>query len=306
MHTDTIITAGKGGVGKTTIATAIALYGSSTGKKTGLIDFDGGHSITNTLLLPEIASNSIFDVTENLSIAVIDPTKYEDILSVKRSKGSVEQYLAQFPGHLGIVPFADMANAFFGLPTDTPGAQKFAMLVSVMIEMRRRDFHRILIDVEPTAGFQQLLNRAGSTARSLKNLQGRGVRFLSSLHWPDVTSYLKGDYIRNINDYTKELIEAVELIKEACYVLVCTPEAGPVNQTFTVRTIIENFGGKVKGCVVNNVRNESHETVPITHLGKHEIPVVLVQNVRDLHSVDPDLRKGILLGMGSKVHQSLL
>lgn len=109
---------GKGGVGKTNSAVALALLFSQQGKKTAIVDYDGGHSVKNTLGLDrEVAVNTVQEVEPNLHISVIENTDYVSIAESRGQGESLDKYLKQFPADLGILPLADMVNAFFGVPT---------------------------------------------------------------------------------------------------------------------------------------------------------------------------------------------
>ena len=300
------IPAGKGGVGKTFIATSYACFLSSRHSKTGLIDYDGGHSVKNTLGLKEaIPANTIFKVHTDLSVVVIDNVKYINITDAKNRGMKLEDYLAQFPADFGIIPFADMINQFFGVPTDTPALQKFATLVSNVIALKKIGCTDIVIDVEPTAGLERLLNNADSMIRSLNRLNDTGKIFLNILgaKWPDIKGYIKSDYIKKIKSYTENIRITVEAIKKACFLLVCIPELGPANQTFEVRKIIEDFGGKIYGCVVNNIRYEKHENFVIDQLKRHELPLLKILHNNDLQLHQKE-RSEILLGIGQNVFEA--
>ena len=251
------ISAGKGGVGKTFVSTSLAVFLASTNQKTAIIDYDGGHSVKNTLgHNGEIRPNKIVQVKDNLSVVVIDNKKYKNITEAKDEGWNLDKYLSQFPDDFGIIPFADMVTQFFGVPTDTPALDKFATLVSSIIALQKDDVKNIIVDVEPTAGLERLLVNAESMTRSLGRLKNKGILFLTAVGagWPEIKGYLKSDYIKNIDTYVQNIHTTVDAIKQACFLLVCTPEFTPGEQTFEVSKIIRNFGGTPRACVVNNMR----------------------------------------------------
>lgn len=179
-------------------------------------------------------------------------------------------------------------------------------LVKVLLQLEEANFTDIIIDVEPTAGLERLLSNAHSTVRSIRNLKNQGKISLTMLgvKWPDIAGYLKGDYIRDADVYSERIERTVTLIKSAIYFLVCTPEAGPVNQTFEVRRIIERFGGVVRGYIVNNIRGESHEEPNIARLTNSGLPIVRVQRRSELHTENPN-RTDVLLEIGRIIARSL-
>ncbi len=297
---ETTIFCGKGGVGKTLSAVSLA---SSLQGKVGIIDYDGGHSVKNTLGMEiEIIPNVVQPIRENLYAVVIESPVYKNITEAKEAGWKLNEYLEQFIGNLGIIPYADMLHEFFGVPTDIPTLQKFAVLVQTLSAMQQQDFDHIIIDVEPTAGLERLLSNANSTVRSLRNLKNKGTVFLTLLgaKWPDIAGYLKGDYIKNIDSYTSDIESAVRVIKNARYILVCTPERGPVNQTFEVRAIIEAFGGKIYGYVVNNLRGEFHERQNIRIIEEQRLPFVCLRRNQEIHNRSEVLHP-ILLQTGKEI-----
>ncbi|MDD4989365.1 MAG: ArsA-related P-loop ATPase [Candidatus Pacebacteria bacterium] len=278
--------AGKGGVGKTTIAVSLAVHLARMGEKTLVIDYDGGHSVTNTLGVSQIKPNRIHNVLPNLDVLVVENTNFINIGASKKQKMSLKSYLGQFLKHLGIVPFADMLFEFFGVPTDVTSAEKFALLVRAMSSLRSGQYDHVIIDVEPTAGLERLLSNTESMARSLIRLQGKGIVFLkavSAMGWSDIAGYLQGDFIRNVHVYAADMKVVAAELKKARYFLVCVPEKSPVSQTFLVRGIIESFGARVYGCIVNRVREEKHEDGNIALLADHRLPTLKVKQAWSLH-----------------------
>jgi anion-transporting ArsA/GET3 family ATPase len=282
------ICCGKGGVGKTLNAVAMGLALADKGEKTAIIDYDGGHSVPNTLSLDgTLPFNVITEVKENLSVVIIGPHEFHNILKSKKLRWSFGEYLDQFPKDLGIIPFADMLHHFFGAPTDVATLEKFSILVGMLAELADDGFTNIIIDVEPTAGLERLLLGAESMIRSLRNLKGKGKIFLGliGVKWPDIKGYLDGEFIANIDEYADRIADAVEMIRGANYYIVCTPERGPVGQTAEVERIISNFGGTARAYIVNNMRGEEHETIALAPLEeRRSIPLVRIPHMSQVHT----------------------
>lgn len=303
----THIFCGKGGVGKTISAVSLALFFSQKGTKTAIIDYDGGHSVKNTLGLDgNLNANIVQKIKPNLYVAVIDNVNYLSIAQSQAQSIPLDLYLQQFPEDLGILPLADMVNAFFGVPTDVPTLQKFMTLVKILLQFEEAGFADVIIDVEPTAGFERLLSNASATARSIRNLKNQGKISLAVLgvKWPDIAYYLQGDYIKNAEIYSKRIERAVDVIKNAAYLLVCIPETGPISQMFEVRQIIERFGGKVQKYIVNNIQGEDYEDMNIDQLASSSLPIIRVRRRRELHTENPN-RSRVLLDIGEAIALSL-
>lgn len=290
---------GKGGVGKTFLATACAVF-DSRGREIALIDHDGGHSVQNTLGMTErISPNTLHQAHPGLHVGIVDNTKYTTILQAKDQGMPLSVYLEQFPGHEGIVPLHDMPQEFFGLMTDIPTIQKFAVLITMLSALKKAGCDSIIIDVEPTAGLQRLLSHADTLARSLQNLQSKGIAFLTAMRawFPDIAGYIRGSYISNVKIYAEEIVAAVRDLKTARYLLVCIPEQSPVDQTFVIRAIIEEFGGKVRACIVNSTEGKPHESANIARLRDHNLPLMIMPRKEEMHTA-PQKRIALLSETG--------
>ncbi len=296
---------GKGGVGKTTSAVSLALAKSRSGEKTLLIDYDGGHSVKNILRIDQdVPNNEVYNVINhpNLSICIVENFAFKTISETQNDDIGFDEYFNQFPGEFGIVPFADMIHCFFGVPSDIGTLQKFITLIKILTHARDK-FDSVIVDVEPTAGFERLLNTSNLIVRSLNNLQKTGVislRFIG-MKWPDVGKYLKTSYIKKVDIYTRQIISGVDLIKEGNYFLVCIPESGPVSQLVEVHNIINKFGCSVNGCVINNIRGEGYELNNIQLAEGYGFPTVKITHNEKLHTRLEEDYFSILSDNGEKI-----
>ena len=280
--------AGKGGVGKTSMAVALGLYFARSGMQTLVIDYDGGHSVMRTLgcAEPIAVANAIVPHIQNFSVAVVEPFKYENIFATKMRKKSLDGYLAQFEGDAGIVPWHDMAMTFFGMVVDLDTLQKFVVLTRLLHEAAAAGYERIIVDVEPTAGLERLLHHSSDMLRSLGNLRRHRAKLIAaSMAWPDIVAYLRGSYVDRVETYAGRARQTKQTLSRATYFAVTRPEKSPVLQLREVLALIKKVRGPMCAIVVNGVRGEPHEKEALARLP--EGPHLTVQHHGDLHGRDP-------------------
>jgi anion-transporting ArsA/GET3 family ATPase len=300
---------GKGGVGKTTVAVATAHYLAGLNESTVIIDYDGGISVARTLGIKNKLEHNVL-ISDlgggGLLLCAIDGDGFEGIAEWKKRDGTLSGYLAQFPDDMGIVPIADMINAFFGVPTDPSATLKFSRLIRALEEARSLGAENVIIDVEPTSGLSRFLTTASMTVKCLRNLHSKGRFSLMALGlaWPDISTYLKGEYISRADFYSDRLERVVTEMIDAQYYLVCMPEAGPVDQMTEVKSLIENFGGVVRGYIVNNLRGEVQEVALVTSVSNRGLPVARLNRDPEFHSESSN-RQAVLSRMGESLNRQL-
>lgn len=301
------IFAGKGGVGKSTSSVAYALSRSEF-EKVLLIDYDGGHSLARALAFEgrEFVANVMnYTGIANLYLAVVDDFSFDSITKKKQQGRNVQKYLSQFPGDYGLLPFLDMITNFFGAPTDISSTSKFLSLICLYHEAKAKGIKNIVIDVEPTAGLERLLNGTEAITRSLRNLQGTGWVTIKTIgaKWSDISAFMESEYIKKANVYTGHMAEVASVIKNARYVIVTIPESSPVLQMTDIKRLVMSFGGIVSGYVINNIRNESHEQEQITKVLSlsEEKPVVQIEHDRNLCDSKPSQRRKTLREAGKLI-----
>jgi anion-transporting ArsA/GET3 family ATPase len=295
---------GKGGVGKSTSSVAFALSQSES-EKVLLIDYDGGHSLARVLAFEgrEFVANVMnYTGIANLYLAVVNDLSFESIAKKKQQGENVQEYLSQFTGDYGLLPFLDMITNFFGAPTDISSTSKFLSLICLYHEAKAKGIKSIVIDVEPTAGLERLLNGTEAVTRSLRNLQGSGWLTIKTIgaRWPDISAFMESEYIKKANIYTGRMTEVASVIKNAHYVIVTIPESSPVAQMGDVKRLVMSFGGTVFGYVINNIRNESHEQEQIAKVlsRSEKMPVVQVRHNCKLCDSKPSQRRKVLKEVG--------
>jgi arsenite-transporting ATPase len=129
--------AGKGGVGKTSIAAATALFYSNAGKKTLIISTDPAHSLADSFETK--IGGDIVKVNKNLFAVEIDPQKamseYKEKLAPKMDK-------------IDFLKGLDLGDAF-DFAGNTPGIDELAAFDKFLQYMQSKEYDIIVFDTAP-------------------------------------------------------------------------------------------------------------------------------------------------------------
>ncbi len=129
--------AGKGGVGKTSVAAATALYFAGLGRKTLIISTDPAHSLSDSF--EKKIGGEIVNISKNLSAVEIDP------------KMAVEEYKEKIAPRIEKIDFLkglDLGDAF-DFAGNTPGIDELAAFDKFMRYMQSKDYDIIIFDTAP-------------------------------------------------------------------------------------------------------------------------------------------------------------
>jgi len=137
---------GKGGVGKTSVAAATALWLSKKGKKVLIISTDPAHSLSDSF--DEKIGGEIKRIEKNLSAVEIDPKlsmqEYKEMLTPQLEK------MGALKG-LGLEDTLDFAGM-------TPGIDEIASFDRFLRYMNSGDYDTIIFDTAPTGHTLRLLS----------------------------------------------------------------------------------------------------------------------------------------------------
>ncbi|MDF0535077.1 ArsA family ATPase [Shewanella sp. A32] len=140
---------GKGGVGKTTVSSALALLAASRNKKVLLVSTDPAHSLSDAFA--RHIGDSITRMAPNLDALEIDPDQ-----EVQRHLDQVTSQLKRFtrPEMYGEI------ERQMRLTRQSPGAQEAALLerIANTIELGQRQYDLVIFDTAPTGHTLRLLS----------------------------------------------------------------------------------------------------------------------------------------------------
>jgi len=140
---------GKGGVGKTVVAAAVAFWMAEQGKKTLLASTNPVHSLSNLFKQDVFGKPVLIPGTENLFVQEIDTKD-----TIERSKNEIREKISWF------LKFADIptkADDFIESATMNPAFEESAMFENMINIMFEDAFEFYVFDTAPTANARRLL-----------------------------------------------------------------------------------------------------------------------------------------------------
>ncbi|MGJ9458618.1 ArsA family ATPase [Oceanobacillus sp. CF4.6] len=239
---------GKGGVGKSTTAAAIAWKSAQTGLKTLLISTDPAHNIGD--IFDQNIGGKTKQVAENLFALEIDP----DTETEKYMNGVKENIK-------GIVHSSMMEEVHRQLDTAkaSPGADEAALfdkLIAIILE-ERSNFDRLIFDTAPTGHTIRLL--------TLPELMGIWIEGLLQKRQKTNENYTQllndGEPIEDpIYDVLKERQEKFSRAREVLldhhqtgFIFVLNPERLPILETKKAIELLDKYHLHVKTLIVNKI-----------------------------------------------------
>ncbi len=243
---------GKGGVGKTTLAAAVALRSADRGVRTLLVSTDPAHS-----------AGDIFGVTlgdepgvivSNLDVLEIDPAREADryMEEVRRRSASVTP--------IGLLPEVERQMDLARL---APGAEDAALFnrVTLVLDEQGSRYDRMIFDTAPVGHTLQLLRLPEQMGAWMRTLIGRR-RKLSALSrmWHAVAPDEAGpepDAMLAHLEARQERFERTRAVltdaRRTAFVFVVIPERLVIVETERAMGTLGRYGVPVAGVVVNRV-----------------------------------------------------
>jgi arsenite/tail-anchored protein-transporting ATPase len=236
---------GKGGVGKTALAGATALWLAGQGKRTLLASTNPVHSLSG--LLEKSVLGAPTAVAENLWAYEIDTKE-----TIERSKKDIREKIQWF------LKFADIstkADDFVESATMNPAFEESAMFENMVDLMLKDDYDVYVFDTAPTANARRLLGmskvyslwvdkmlRSREEARSLREM----LSFSKKKEEDPLLAYLI-----KFRDRMGQARQRLTDSERTAFFFVTLPEALPIAVISRFIGWFQDFGIPVGGVIVN-------------------------------------------------------
>jgi len=236
---------GKGGVGKTTLAGAAALWLAGQGKRTLLASTNPVHSLSG--LLQRSVFGAPTAVTTDLWAYEIDTKE-----TIERKKKEIREKIQWF------LKFADIstkADDFVESATMNPAFEESAMFENMVDLMLRDDYDLYVFDTAPTANARRLLGMSKIYSlwvdKMLKSREeARTLREMLSFSKKKEEDPLLA-YLLQFRQRMAQAQQRLTDVEKTAFFFVTLPEALPIAVISRFIGWFQDFGIPVGGVIVN-------------------------------------------------------
>jgi arsenite/tail-anchored protein-transporting ATPase len=268
---------GKGGVGKTTCASALALGASRSGKRVLLVSTDPAHSTSDIFERP-IGPEPV-EVGRWLHAMEIDAASES-----RRYVAGVKEQIRQLFGH----SILKEANRQIDLAATMPGAEEMALFDRMGALIRGDDdrFDLIVFDTAPTGHTLRLIRMPELMEAWIRALS-RSRRAMLGVEQDDEQDPIMvslTDRLERLREMRARLVSG----RTTAFVLVLIPERLPIEETSRALTQLDDAGVRVAALVVNRVLPDSSSDAFLTARRKQER--VYLQEIATRFTAHPRLQ----------------
>jgi arsenite-transporting ATPase len=248
---------GKGGVGKTVLAGATALWFANQGKRTLLASTNPVHSLTGLLDQDVYGAPTPVKGQQNLMAYEIDTRE-----TINRSKQEIQEKISWF------LKFADIktkADEFVESATMNPAFEESAMFENMIDLMFEDEYEIYVFDTAPTANARRLLGMSSVYSLWVNKMmksreEAKSLRELLSYSRKKEKKDPLMEYLISFRErmqHAKELLTNPDL---TAFFFITLPEALPIAVITRFINWFDEFGIPVGGVVVNMAIDESTVT----------------------------------------------
>src|SRR5512147_2148406 len=238
---------GKGGVGKTVMAGATAIWLAKQGRRVMLASTNPVHSLSGLLSQNVFGRPTPVTGVSNLWAYEIDTKD-----TIERSKNEIREKIQWF------LKFADIstkAEDFVESATMNPAFEESAMFENMVDLMLRNEYDMYVFDTAPTANARRLLGMSQVYSlwvnKMLKSREeARSLRELLSFTKKKEADPLM-DYLVSFRDRIGHARELLTDVEQTAFFFVTLPEALPIAVIKRFINWFHDFGIPVGGVIVN-------------------------------------------------------
>jgi len=263
-----LLVGGKGGVGKTTVSSAMAVHAARIGRKVLLVSTDPAHSLSD-VFARSIGPKEVH-VSPQLYVTEIDPEKEVDAY--------LDRVLTQMRRYAGYDQVNELQR-HLRLSRLSPGAQEAALLerVAQLLDTGLQRYDLIIFDTAPTGHTLRLLSLPEVIAAWTDGLLRHNRR---SAHLGqvlahltpgrDVDNILKGPQdpkIDALDEKSQQLAKTLQArqslfyrtrrllhnVDKTAFYFVLTPERLPILETKRAVDALIEVGVNIEGIIVNRI-----------------------------------------------------
>src|SRR5512143_3727160 len=258
---------GKGGVGKTTMAGAAAIWLAKHGRRVMLASTNPVHSLSGMLSQDVFGKATPVDGVPNLWALEIDTKE-----TIERSKQEIREKIQWF------LKFADIstkAEDFVESATMNPAFEESAMFENMVDLMLKDEYDVYVFDTAPTANARRLLGmskvyslwvnkmvKSREEARTLREL----LSFTKKKEKDPLMEYLVG--FRERMEHARVLLTDPQL---TAFFFVTLPEALPIAVITRFIQWFHDFGIPVGGVLVNMLIDKASLAGDSADFGKNRV-----------------------------------
>jgi arsenite/tail-anchored protein-transporting ATPase len=238
---------GKGGVGKTAMAGATAVWAAQAGKRTLLASTNPVHSLSSLLDQDVFGKHTQVSGVPNLFAYEIDTKD-----TIERSKREIREKIQWF---LKFAEISTRADEFVESATMNPAFEESAMFENMIDLMFKNEYDLYVFDTAPTANARRLLGMSKVYSLWVNKMmksreEAQGLRQLLSFSKKKEADPLM-DYLI---DFQKRMEHARLLLTDVdktAFFFVTLPEALPIAVISRFINWFVDFGIPVGGVLVN-------------------------------------------------------
>lgn len=241
---------GKGGVGKTVIASAVAYWMANQGKRTLLASTNPVHSLSNLFKMDVFGKPVLIPGTKNLYAQEIDTKD-----TIERSKNEIKEKISWF------LKYADIptkAEDFIESATMNPSFEESAMFENMINIIFEDKFEFYVFDTAPTANARRLLGMSKVYTlwvdKMLKSREeARSVRLKLSFRKKKLEEEEDPllDYLTTFRDRIEKMRAILTDEKKTAFFFITLLESLPIAVIKRFIGWFHDFGIPIGGVIIN-------------------------------------------------------